>query len=172
MMLEFDRARLATYNAYCWKIFTQTVTHTMKSNLFFAVLFLSMSAGALVHAQSVDEIIVEPPRVVERWFAALGSVSRRDFGELISEDARIVLKGRGIEQSKPEFIAALDEWDKSTKNANIVYRYETIEEGNASVLVCYRFATKEQLIEERFTFAGDQITGSVQEPQGDSCGAM
>lgn len=139
-------------------------------------LSLTIAAGSLfstaVFSQNTDEIIVEAPREVERWFGALGSVNRRDFEELIADDTIIVLKDLGVEQTKNEFIAALDEWEKSTLDANIVYRYESIEEGSASVLVCYRFTSNEQLNLESFTYSNGLITGSVQEFKGADCADM
>ena len=129
------------------------------------------SAGAAEN-EEIIEVIVERPQEVERWFAALGGVNRRDFRELIAEDAKIVLKDLGIEQTKDEFISALDEWSRATRNASIVYRYNNIEEGSASTFVCYRFKSNELLNLESFTYSDEKITGTVQEPKGDNCGDM
>lgn len=133
---------------------------------------LTLVALSVVPAFSADEITVEPPAEVERWFAALGSVNRRDFGQLIADNAKIVLKDLGVEQTKDEFIASLDEWERATKNANIIYRYHAIEDQEASVLVCYRFESNEQLNLETFTFSNLQITGSVQMLKSEDCSEM
>ena len=135
-----------------------------------SILLFTMVASS--PALATEDIIVEPPQQVERWFAALGSVSRRDFKELIADDAIIALRDLGVEQTKDEFIAALPQWARATRKANIIYRYETIEDGEASALVCYRFKSNEQLNVESFTFNAEQITGSVQEAKGDNCGDM
>ena len=141
--------------------------------LLFFCCTMPLAFGANETPNKVaDEIIVEPPAQVERWFAALGSVNRREFANLITEDAKIVLKDLAIEQTKDEFILSLDEWSKATRDASIIYRYVAIDEGKASAYVCYRFKSNEHLNLESFTFAGDQITGSVQEPKGDDCGDM
>jgi len=136
------------------------------------MLVLALGNFEVVRAQNTVEEITRPPPQVERWYAALGGVSRRQFEELIADDAKIVLKDLGVEQSKQEFITALDEWENSTKNANIIFRYEAIEDNSASVLVCYRFDSNEQLISESFTFNTSEITGSVQEFKSDNCGDM
>ena len=133
---------------------------------------LLFATVALSPALAAEEIVVEPPQQVERWYAALGSVNRREFKELIADDAIIALKDLGIDQTKDEFIAALPQWARATRKANIIYRYEAIEDGEASALVCYRFESNEQLNVESFTFNADQITGSVQEAKGDNCGDM
>jgi hypothetical protein len=148
----------------------------IKSASIFATITMIASLTAFAPALGANEtnaeIIVDPPREVERWFAALGRVNRRDFDKLIAEGAKIILKDLGIEQTKQEFIAALGEWNRATKNASIVYRYESIDDGNASALVCYRFKSNEQLNLESFTFDGEQITGSVQEAKGEDCRDM
>jgi hypothetical protein len=146
----------------------------MNTRSIFRLPLITMIFGftAFAPASGADEVVVEPPLEVERWYAALGSVNRRDFAELISDDAIIVLKDLGVEQTKSEFISSLDEWNRATRKANIIYRYNTIEEGSASALVCYRFAANEQLILESFTFDNQQITGSVQESKGDNCRDM
>ncbi|MCF6321435.1 MAG: nuclear transport factor 2 family protein [Rhizobiaceae bacterium] len=145
---------------------------TQKTLLTTLMLFMALGNFKNALAQNTSEEITTPPQLVERWYGALGGVDRRGFEELIAEDAKIVLKDLGVEQTKSEFIAALDEWEKSTRNANIIFRYELIEDDSASVLVCYRFETNEQLISESFTFSNDQITGSVQEFKSDNCGDM
>jgi len=147
----------------------QTLTMTLTMTLTFFVGSV-ISTSAL--SQSPDEIITEAPQEVERWFGALGSVNRRDFNELIADDTIIVLKDLGVKQSKSEFIAALDEWEKATRDANIVYRYESIDANSASVLVCYRFTSNEQLNLESFTYSNGQITGSIQEFKSVDCADM
>lgn len=130
-----------------------------------ALLTINVStAGAASH-----EIVVEPPQPVEAWYQALGSVDRRAFEGLIADGTKIILKDLGIEQSKQEFIDALDEWERSTGGATIVYRYEDIGDDSAKVLVCYRFKSNETLTSETFTFNDTQIIGSVQEASSDSC---
>ena len=124
------------------------------------------------HTLAANEEVIETPPEVERWFGALGSVNRAEFEKLIADDATINLKDLGIEQTKQEFISALDEWEKTTRDASIVYRYEAIEDGKAKVWVCYRFKSNEQLNHESFTYAKGIITGSVQEFKGADCGDM
>ena len=135
---------------------------------FFAVALVS---AATTFANSASEVI-ESPQEVERWYVALGGVDKAEFNKLISDNAMIELKDLGVTQTKQEFIAALDEWAAATKDASLVYRYQSIEAAKAVVKVCYRFKNNETLIIETFTFANKQITGSVQEQKGEDCGDM
>ena len=116
--------------------------------------------------------IIETPQEVERWFVALGGVDRREFKKLIADNALINLKDLGVTQTKTEFIASLDEWAAATKEASVVYRYQTISDDNAVVQVCYRFKYNETLSVEKFTFSNEKITSSVQEKMGNNCGDM
>lgn len=109
------------------------------------------------------------PVPVLQWFAALGAVDRPAFAELITEDAVIALKDLGVEQTRDEFIAALDEWERTTRDAIILSRLVEIGEGEAVVEVCYRFSENEQFNVETFFHSADQITGSVQESRGPVC---
>ena len=149
-----------------------SATIIITSILCFTPLQCMSQSSEGTSVESSEEIIIDPPREVERWFAALGGANQREFGALIAEDAKIILKDLGIEQTKDEFISALDEWIRLTKNASIVYRYEMIEDEKAATLVCYRFENNEQLNLESFTFQNKQITGSVQELKGEDCGEM
>ena len=144
----------------------------LKFSAFLMISYLTVFLPARGANHDAVEIIVEPPQQVERWFAALGGVNEREFEKLIAEDARIILKDLGVEQTKQEFISALAEWQRLTRDANIIYRYVAIEEDTATVNVCYRFKSNEQLNQESFTFKGEEITGSVQEFKGDDCGDM
>jgi hypothetical protein len=144
----------------------------LKFSAFVMISYLTVFSPAWGANDDAAEIVVEPPQQVERWFAALGSVNKREFEAIIAEDARIVLKDLGVEQTKQEFISALAEWQRLTRGANIIYRYVSIEENTVTVNVCYRFRSNEQLNQESFTFEDEQITGSVQEFKGDDCGDM
>jgi len=139
---------------------------------FVMISGLSTILPAFAANEDVIEILVEPPQEVERWFAALGSVNKREFDELIAENAKIVLKDLGVEQTKQEFISALAEWQRLTRGANIIYRYVSIDGNSVAVNVCYRFKSNEQLNLEVFTFGDEQITGSVQDFVGNKCGDM
>jgi hypothetical protein len=78
----------------------------LKITAFVIITCLTARLPALGADNEAKEIVVEPPQQVERWFAALGSVNKREFEALISDDAKIVLKDLGVEQTKQEFISA------------------------------------------------------------------
>ena len=48
--------------------------------------------------------------LIDRWYSALLTADRTSLAELLSDDARIRLHDIGVEQTKPEFIASMDEW--------------------------------------------------------------
>ena len=143
----------------------------MSSKITTTVFAMAMAVSPFSPANSATNVI-ETPQEVERWFVALGGVDRREFRNLIADNALINLKDLGVTQTKNEFIASLDEWAAATKEASVVYRYQAISDDNAVVQVCYRFKYNETLSVEKFTFSNEKITSSVQEKMGNNCGDM
>ncbi len=143
----------------------------MSSKITTTVFAVAMAVFPFSPVHSATNVI-ETPQEVERWFVALGGVDRREFRNLIADNALINLKDLGVTQTKNEFIASLDEWAAATKEASVVYRYQAISDDNAVVQVCYRFKYNETLSVEKFTFSNEKITSSVQEKMGNNCGDM
>ena len=143
----------------------------MSSKITTTVFAVAMAVFPFSPVHSATNVI-ETPQEVERWFVALGGVDRREFRNLIADNALINLKDLGVTQTKNEFIASLDEWAAATKEASVVYRYQAISDDNAVVQVCYRFKYNEMLSVEKFTFSNEKITSSVQEKMGNNCGDM
>ena len=143
----------------------------MSSKITTTVFAMAMAVSPFSPVHSATNVI-ETPQEVERWFVALGGVDRREFRNLIADNALINLKDLGVTQTKNEFIASLDEWAAATKEASVVYRYQAISDDNAVVQVCYRFKYNEMLSVEKFTFSNEKITSSVQEKMGNNCGDM
>ena len=94
---------------------------------------------------------------------------RTSLAELLSDDARIRLHDIGVEQTKPEFIASMDEWRGAVAGATIRHRIEKAETGLVTVIVCYDFPGNDLLTRESFALSGSRITASSQETIAESC---
>jgi hypothetical protein len=129
--------------------------------------FFLAAGAALLMAVSVraDEA------VIDRWYAALLAVDRTAISDLLSDDARIRLDDLGIEQSKAEFVASMDEWQTAGAGATIRHKVEKAEAGVLTVIACYDFPSNDILMRETFSIAGDVITASSQAAVAENCDA-
>lgn len=109
--------------------------------------------------------------VIDRWYNALLAVDRAAISSLLAEDARIKLDDLGVEQSKAEFIASMDEWETAGADARIRHRVEKTESGVTTVIACYDFPANDILMRETFAIAGDLITASSQAAVAETCDA-
>ena len=107
--------------------------------------------------------------LIERWYAALGSINRAEFQDIISDKAKITLGDLDIIQTKAEFITSLDEWQDAMKGATIRHAIDSDADGLVTVSVCYKFPDNEALAREVFAFEGGKILTSEQETIADSC---
>ena len=107
--------------------------------------------------------------LIERWYAALGSVNRAEFQEILSDKAKITLGDLDIVQTKAEFITSLDEWQDAMKGAAIRHAIDSDADGLVTVSVCYKFPDNEALGREVFAFDGGKIVSSEQETIAESC---
>lgn len=106
--------------------------------------------------------------LVDRWYSALLAADRNSLAELLSDDARIRLHDIGVEQTKAEFIASMDEWRGAVAGATIRHRIEKTETGLVTV-VCYDFPGNDLLTRESFALSGNRITASSQETIAENC---
>lgn len=107
--------------------------------------------------------------LVEKWYQALAAIDRAAFGEIIADDAVILLGDLDMEQTKAEFIESLDEWQDAMKVSSIRHKIEDAGPESISVVVCYAFPDNETLGREVFRFENDRIKESVQSTIADSC---
>ncbi len=128
----------------------------------FAALMLCMISNASFAADNAEAI-------VEKWYAALESVDRSVFEEIIADEAVITLNDLETDQNKREFIDSLDEWQDAMRGASIRHKIENTTPETASVLVCYTFPGNETLGRETFRVVGGKVRESVQTVIGDSC---
>lgn len=110
--------------------------------------------------------------VITKWYEALGKPDREKLSALLDAKAVIQLQDLGLEQTKDEFIASMDEWETAVAGAVIRHRIEKNEAGTADVLTCYDFPDNDILMRERFRIDGEVITGSTQETVADNCSAF
>lgn len=108
-------------------------------------------------------------QLVGHWYAALASVNRTEFNELLAEKARITLGDLDIEQTKAEFITSLDEWEDAMKGSTIRHSIESDTDGTITVIVCYKFPDNESLGREVFKVDAGKILESTQETIAESC---
>lgn len=110
--------------------------------------------------------------VLEKWYAALFDIDRASFETLLADGAVVKLEDFGVEQTKTEFIDALDEWEDASKDADFAWQIdpEAPNTGDeATALVCYRFPTNTLMTREAFRFQDGKVFESVQKSIGDSC---
>jgi hypothetical protein len=126
---------------------------------FFLPAFVLL---ATTYARADDDVI-------DRWYAALLAVDRAAISDLLSDDARIKLDDLGVEQSKAEFIASMEEWETAAAGATIRHRVEKVEGGVTTVIACYDFPANDILMRETFAVTGDKITASSQAAIAETC---
>ena len=107
--------------------------------------------------------------VVDDWYAALAAADRDRLSALLDADAKIVLSDLGVEQSKTEFIAALDEWQQAVAGATIRHRMEGTVGDVSTVLACYAFPANAMLMRETFRLRAGLIVENVQTPVAENC---
>lgn len=110
--------------------------------------------------------------IVSAWYEALLAVDRDQLSELLADDARIHLEDLGVEQSKAEFIAALDEWETAAQDAEIRHNVEGEENGMIAVAACYDFPDNELLVRELFRIDADKVVESIQSNLSEDCGDL
>ncbi|TWG94954.1 uncharacterized protein DUF4440 [Mesorhizobium sp. J18] len=110
--------------------------------------------------------------IISAWYEALTAVDRERLAELLADDARIQLDDLGVEQSKAEFIEALDEWEAAADGADIRYRIEDERMGQVTVNICYDFPNNDVLMRELFRIEADKIQENVQSNISDNCGDL
>jgi len=111
------------------------------------------------------------PETLDRWYAMLNAANADGLAALLADDARIKLNDLGIEQSKAEFLASMDEWRVAVAGAGIRHRIEGADAALTTVLACYDFAENDILMRETFRFAGDLIVENTQTQLAQDCKA-
>ena len=109
--------------------------------------------------------------VVERWYTALVTVDEDALSDLLAEDAEMKLLDLGVVQSKPEFLASLDEWREAANGLVVRHRVEDVKDNVTTVLACYDFPANHVLMRETFAISGERIAKNVQMRLAENCEA-
>ncbi len=128
-----------------------------------------MLVAVFVMLSTIATAATPQEALVEKWYQALTAIDRAAFGEIIADDAVILLGDLDMEQTKAEFIESLDEWQDAMKGSSIRHKIEDAGPESISVVVCYAFPDNETLGREVFRFENDRIKESVQSTIADSC---
>lgn len=107
--------------------------------------------------------------LVDRWYELLAKADGSGLAAMLSDDALIHLNDLGIEQSKAEFIATMDEWAEAVAGATIRHRVETTTGDVTTVLACYDFVSNDMLIRETFTIRDGLIVDNAQTGVAETC---
>jgi hypothetical protein len=107
--------------------------------------------------------------VIQRWYEALLAVDRAGLSAVLAEDARIRLDDLGIEQTKAEFIASMDEWQGAVAGAQIRHKVEATQGEMTTVVACYDFPENDILMRETFSISDGLITENTQATVAEDC---
>ena len=128
-------------------------------------LTLTLVAPVTLFAQSKAPVL-------DQWYPALFEVDGERLEELLADNAEIKLEDLGITQTKDEFLDSLEEWADSVEGATFKWKLDpqaSMDDKQATALVCYTFPQNQLLIREAFTFAGSKVVTSLQTTEGESC---
>jgi hypothetical protein len=128
---------------------------------------LSAFAIAFIFLTSFPASADEP--VIQRWYEALLAVDREGLSAVLAEDARIRLDDLGIEQTKAEFIASMDEWQGAVAGAQIRHKVEAAQGKTTTVVACYDFPENDILMRETFSISDGLITENTQATVAEDC---
>ena len=109
--------------------------------------------------------------VVDQWYAALAAADRGKLQSLLADDAKIRLNDLGVEQSKAEYVASLDEWEAAVAGATIRHRVERSEGAVTTVIACYDFPANDVLLRETFFVEAGLVRENTQDAIAESCEA-
>lgn len=132
-------------------------------------LLTLLAAIALAVTVSIPARSADAPALLAKWYAALQASDEPAISALLTDNAVILLEDIGIEQTKAEFVASLGEWRDAIDGGKVDYKLEASDDTSATTLVCYRFPESPMTVREVFTFAGEQISKSVQAQVADNC---
>lgn len=118
----------------------------------------------------------ENAELLDRWYAALMRADRATLASMLTDDAQITLEDVDITQTKQEFIASMDEWEESVKDATERHKLDSEVEDSVTMLVCYAFVPtaevpkNEILMRETFALGTDGlISESTQATLAEDC---
>lgn len=109
------------------------------------------------------------PVLIERWYNFLLAVDRPGLSALLAETARIKLTDLGVEQTRAEFIASMDEWESAVSGSTIRHRIEAVDGDTTTVIACYDFPANDILMRETFRIDAGLIVENTQATMAETC---
>jgi hypothetical protein len=88
---------------------------------------------------------------------------------MLSPDVKVRLLDLNVVQSKDEFIASLDEWQKAAAGAAVKHRVVATDSDITTVLACYDFPANEVLMSETFRVVDNLLVENVQRMVAENC---
>ena len=131
---------------------------------------IASCAAALLVGLAYAPALAQQP-VVDEWYVALAAADRAKLERLLADDAKIRLTDLGVEQTKAEFVASLDEWEAAIKGATIRHRIESSEGAVTTVIACYDFPANDVLLREMFHIEAGLIRENNQDAIAENCEA-
>jgi hypothetical protein len=125
-----------------------------------AVLVLSLLATVPANAD---------PSFIDDWYAALMAADQDKLAAMLSPDVKVRLLDLNVVQSKDEFIASLDEWQKAAAGAAVKHRVVATDSDITTVLACYDFPANEVLMSETFRVVDNLLVENVQRMVAENC---
>lgn len=110
-----------------------------------------------------------PPAPIAYFYDALRNADHAMMGVILAEEVVIVLQDLGVEQSKLEFMASLDEWESMGEDLKIDVTVLESDTSSYTVQVCYDMGESQQLTEEHFEIENEQIVSLTQATIADNC---
>jgi hypothetical protein len=125
-----------------------------------ALLLLSLLAALPARADQ---------NFIDDWYVALMAADRQKLGAMMSPDVKVSLLDLNVIQSKDEFIASLEEWQKAVAGATEKHRVAAIDGDITTVLACYDFPANEVLMSETFRVVDNLLVENVQRMVAENC---
>jgi hypothetical protein len=106
---------------------------------------------------------------IDDWYAALMASDQEKIGAMLSPDVKVRLLDLNVVQSKDEYLASLDEWQKAVAGATVKHRVVATDADITTVLACYDFPANEVLMSETFKVDGKLLVENVQRMVAENC---
>lgn len=120
-------------------------------------------------ATSVHSYAADPTTQLGKWYSALESANANALGDMLTSDAKIMLKDLDITQDRDAFLGSMSDWALSIEGGALRHKILSASDSEAVVEVCYDFTENDILMRESFTFDGDQIQRQEQQQLANKC---
>jgi hypothetical protein len=129
----------------------------------------ALAAIALLIAPATASRAASDEETIGLWYAMLVGGNAKGLGDMLADDAVIRLLDSGVDQSKADFLATMDDWRAQVAGAGIRHKIVEMAGKVTTVLVCYDFAENDIQQRETFRIEGGAIRENTQARVADSC---